>query len=69
MKISSENADANGNLTFSADIKNTGTTSGKEVAQLYISHPQTDSIIPAKQLKGFEKIELLPVKAKLLNLN
>lgn len=39
MKISSENADANGNLTFSADIKNTGTTSGKEVAQLYISHP------------------------------
>ena len=32
MKISSENADANGNLTFSADIKNTGTTSGKEVA-------------------------------------
>ena len=43
-----------GNLTFSADIKNTGTTSGK-VAQLYISHPQTDSIIPAKQLKGFEK--------------
>lgn len=64
MKISSENADANGNLTFSADIKNTGTTSGKEVAQLYISHPQTDSIIPAKQLKGFEKIELAPGESK-----
>lgn len=62
-------ADANGNIKFTADVKNTGNTKGKEVVQLYISHPQTDGMIPAKQLKGFEKIELEPQETKTVEFN
>lgn len=37
------------------EVKNTGTVTGKEIAQLYIE--RTDGI---KWLRGFEKVELLP---------
>jgi beta-glucosidase len=39
-----------------ADISNTGDREGKEVAQLYIGIPGG----PARQLRGFEKCNLLP---------
>ncbi len=57
--------DANGEITFTIDVKNSGTAAGKEVVQLYVSHPNAGSgSIPKKQLKGFEKIELRPGETK-----
>ncbi|WP_159517189.1 glycoside hydrolase family 3 C-terminal domain-containing protein [Sunxiuqinia indica] len=43
-------------LTFS--LKNTGNTSGAEVAQLYVSDPKSSVMRPAKELKGFKKVFL-----------
>jgi len=47
-------------LSVSVDVENTGGRAGKEVVQLYVS-PKSNTIVrPAKELKGFEKIELQP---------
>lgn len=59
INIDKTDVDANGSVTITADVKNTGTVSGKEAVQLYVSHPENnDPLMPAKQLKGFDKIEL-----------
>lgn len=59
MTIDNTSVDANGTVTFSVDVTNTGNAAGKEVVQLYVAHPQDGAgTTPKKQLKGFEKIEL-----------
>ncbi len=50
------NADAIIEVTF--NIKNTGKVAGKEVAQLYISDPESYVEKAAQELKGFEKVFL-----------
>lgn len=46
-------------LTVSADVKNTGTIAGEEVAQLYVSSPSTADVwMPKKQLRGFKRVAL-----------
>ncbi len=60
--------DANGQITFTADVTNTGSVKGKAVAQLYIGFPAADSGTPSKQLKNFEKIELEPGETKTITL-
>ena len=42
----------------SFDIKNVGDRDGKEIAQLYVGLEQSEIIRPAKELKGFVKVEL-----------
>ncbi|KAK5994334.1 Beta-glucosidase cel3A [Cladobotryum mycophilum] len=42
--------------TVTATVKNTGGKAGQEVAQLYLAIPNS----PPKQLRGFEKVDLLP---------
>lgn len=64
MTIDKTAVDANGTVKFTVDVKNAGDVAGKEVVQLYISHPQTDANTPDRQLKGFEKVELAPGETK-----
>lgn len=64
MTIDKTETDANGQVKLTVDVKNTGTAAGKEVVQLYVSHPQGDSLTPKKQLKGFQKIELAAGETK-----
>lgn len=45
-------------------ITNTGKIAGKEIAQLYISKPNSLVIRPEKELKGFIKVELKPNETK-----
>lgn len=47
-------------VTVSVNVKNTGEVAGKEVVQLYVKDVESLSIRPDKELKGFEKVELLP---------
>ena len=57
VKVSSP--DFNGSITVKATVKNTGTLSGKEVVQLYLSAPNQNIDKPAQELKGFAKTNLL----------
>jgi len=45
-------------------VKNTGKSAGKEVAQLYISAPETTLFKPEKELRDFAKVSLEPGEEK-----
>ena len=49
-----------GKYVVSVDITNTGKRAGAEVAQLYVSAPGGNVPRPAKELKGFVKVNLNP---------
>jgi beta-glucosidase len=51
-------------ITFSVNVKNTGSRLGEEVVQLYISDLKSSVPRPVKELKGFEKISLQPGQQK-----
>ena len=46
------------------DVTNTGGMAGKEVVQLYVSDVESTVIRPVKELKGFEKVGLVPGETK-----
>ncbi len=50
--------------TLSVNIINTGNCAGKEIVQLYVSDRKASLVRPRKELKGFEKISLLPGETK-----
>lgn len=51
-------------VTVTVDVTNTGTVAGKEIVQLYVRDSVSTVIRPAKELKGFNKIELQPGEKK-----
>ena len=53
---------ADKSVTFT--IKNTGSRAGKEIAQLYISLPNSKIFRAKKELKGFTKVHLEPGESK-----
>ena len=54
-------------VDVSADIKNTGTREGAEVAQLYVSDKEASVQRPVKELKGFQRVVLKPGETKTVN--
>ncbi|HEX2921636.1 MAG TPA: glycoside hydrolase family 3 C-terminal domain-containing protein [Bacteroidales bacterium] len=57
LKLSSQNFNKTVTVTF--NVKNTGTTAGREVAELYLTAPASKLDKPAIELKGFAKTKLL----------
>ncbi|MFW5899483.1 MAG: glycoside hydrolase family 3 C-terminal domain-containing protein, partial [Jiangellaceae bacterium] len=51
---------ANGSITVSVDVTNTGDRAGDEVVQLYTAHPHSAVDRPLEELKGFQRITLEP---------
>lgn len=51
-------------LEVRVKVKNTGKVSGKEIIQLYVRDVESNVIRPLKELKGFEKVELMPEEEK-----
>ena len=52
-------------LTVSVDVTNTGKVPGKEVVQLYVADRESQEVFrPVRELKGFDKIELVPGETK-----
>ncbi len=45
-------------LKVSVNVKNIGNMAGKEVVQLYVAPPESNTIRPVRELRGFEKISL-----------
>lgn len=55
---------ADGQLTLKIDVTNTGKRAGAEVVQLYIADLKSSLPRPAKELKGFKKVQLNPGETK-----
>ena len=55
-------ADNTCRLTFC--IENTGSMSGSETAQIYVTNPEGDAFRPRRELRAFEKITLNPGEKK-----
>lgn len=51
-------------LTVTVKVKNTGAVKGKEIVQLYVGMPESKTLRPDKELRGFEKVELEPGEEK-----
>jgi beta-glucosidase len=45
-------------LTIKVDVTNTGKLAGKEIVQVYVHDQRSELVRPAKELKGFAKVEL-----------
>ncbi len=64
LQIMPASAPAGQIITVSADVTNTGSRQGDEVAQLYLSFSVSGVDMPVKQLKGFKRISLEPGQTK-----
>lgn len=57
-------------ISVLVDVTNTGAVTGAEVVQAYVSSPKANEANrPAKQLKGFDKIELNPGETKTVTID
>jgi beta-glucosidase len=63
LKVDGSTLREDGRIKVSADVTNTGTRQGAEVAQLYLGDP-TSTGEPVNQLKGFQKVDLLAHQTK-----
>ena len=59
----------NDTVSFTVKVKNTGKKAGAEVVQLYIADKKASVLRPEKELKGFEKIFLMPGEEKYVTLS
>ena len=65
LQVSQERIAPGQTVTVSVKVKNTGNRAGKEVVQLYVAPSEKGELRrPARELKGFEKVELLPGEEK-----
>jgi len=55
---------ADGTLTLTVAVKNTGSVAGKEIVQLYIGDDKCSVLRPVKELKHFAKVALAPGEEK-----
>ncbi len=58
--LSSKEISADGDITVTIPVTNTGKVAGKEIVQLYIQDEKSSLPRPVKELKGFKKIVLAP---------
>jgi beta-glucosidase len=55
---------ANGSFQVTADVTNSGTVAGTDVAQLYLHESDTSLLQPVKKLEGFQRVTLTPGQTK-----
>jgi len=58
LSVTPQQASADGPVTVSFDVTNTGQREGATVAQVYVGDPSAKVKRPMKELKGFEKVRL-----------
>ena len=67
LKLSTTSLHAGDTLTVEADVKNTGSRAGEEVAELYLTPPHT-GVSPNLALDGFTRVNLAPGETKHITL-
>ena len=68
LKTSSTQIAADGTLTVSVDVTNTGSRPGDEVVQLYVQHLKSKVERPIEELKGFQRVTLNPSETKTIQI-
>ncbi|MFD2864846.1 glycoside hydrolase family 3 C-terminal domain-containing protein [Mucilaginibacter antarcticus] len=68
LKLSAKQIKADGSITATVDVKNTGKVAGDEVVQLYVHDVAPSVKRPMKELRGFERITLAPGQTKKVTL-
>src|SRR5262249_7121962 len=66
LRLSAPQLRADGQLTVSVEVENTGQRAGDEVGQLYIRDLASSVTRPVRELKGFQRISLKPGQKKRL---
>jgi beta-glucosidase len=61
--MSAATINADGTVTVSVDVRNTGKVAGDEVVQLYVHEMVSSVTRPVKELKGFRRVTLTPGQA------
>lgn len=70
LRLDKKSVDANGTVTASVDIKNTGSETGSEIMQLYVHSPNGDGInLPIQQLAGFKRVTLAAGETKTISID
>ena len=64
-----QNLTANAQMTFTVNVTNTGSRSGAETVQLYISDKKASVDRPIKELKAFQKVFLEPGESREVTLS
>src|ERR1700761_6978834 len=60
LHLSTGSLSASGSLTVTADLTNTGSVAGDDVAQLYTHQDGTTILQPVRRLNGFQRVTLAP---------
>ena len=66
VKLSSAKIREGKDLTVKVPVTNAGSVAGSEVVQVYVHDCEASVEMPAKQLKGFEKVYLQPGETKVV---
>lgn len=69
LKLSKKTISEGEPLNVSVSVKNTGKRRGKETVQLYVRDVKSSVVRPAKELKGFKKLDLKPGQRKQAEFN
>jgi beta-glucosidase len=64
LRIDKSEVDADGTISATVTVKNTGNRAGAEVIQLYVSDHNTSVEMPVKELRGFQKVSLQPGESR-----
>jgi beta-glucosidase len=67
--VSSSVITADGKITVSVPVTNTGNYAGKEIVELYIGQEKCSVERPVKELKGFSKVSLEPGETKTVSID
>jgi len=60
LRLSGSSVPADGSISASVEVENTGTKAGDEVVQLYLHDPVASISQPVRRLRGFERVTLAP---------
>jgi beta-glucosidase len=67
LRLSSGSIEADGQVTVSVDVTNTGSVTSDEVVQLYVKDVEASLKRPMKELLGFERVSISPAQTKTVN--
>lgn len=69
LQSGSNSLPANGRMTVSFDLTNSGKREGEEVVQLYVKYLESQVARPLKELKGFKRLSLKPGETQRVTLS